>query len=65
MNKDNERIIEVSKNFVVTILSRNMNIESANDLYEINGGNKEVLLEHLKAINSITNDAIKILEGDK
>ncbi len=64
MSKEEKRIIEVSKNFVIAILNQNINHESVSELYEITSGNKEVLLDHLKAINNIINDAIKILEGE-
>ena len=54
MSDEEKRIVEVATNFVNTILSKNINIDSANELYEINNGNKDVLLGHLIAINKIT-----------
>lgn len=61
MSDEEKRIVEVATNFVNTILSKNINIDSANELYEINNGNKDVLLGHLIAINKITKKAIEIL----
>ena len=61
MSDEEKRIVEVATNFVKTILSKNINIDSANELYEINNGNKDVILEHLVAINKITKKAIEIL----
>lgn len=55
--------VEVSKRFVIAILNQNINIESANELYEIHNGNNKVLLKHLKAITSIMNKAINELES--
>lgn len=55
--------LEVATNFVITILSRNVNIDSANELFKIRSGNKEVLKEHMKAIRDILNKAISELEG--
>lgn len=63
MNDDKKRIVEVATNFVKTILEKNINMYSLNDLYEISLGNKDVLLGHLKAINNITMKAIGILGG--
>ena len=54
--------VEISKRFVIAILNQNINIESINELYEINSGNTELLLKHLKAITNIMNKAIKELE---
>ena len=54
--------VEISKRFVIAILNQNINIESVNELYEINSGNTKLLLKHLKAITNIMNKAIKELE---
>ena len=56
------KYVEISKRFVIIILNQNMNIKSANEIYEINSGNTELLLKHLKAITNIMNKAIKELE---
>ena len=56
------KYVEISKRFVIAILNQNINIESANEIYEINSGNTKLLLEHLKSITNIMNKAIKELE---
>lgn len=61
MTDEEKRIVEVAINFVTSILSKNVNIESLNALYEIKHGNKDVILEHLVAINKIIGEAIKII----
>lgn len=38
-------------------------IDSIADLYEIQNGNKKIILEHLKAIHKIFGKAIDDLEG--
>lgn len=58
---EQKRIVEVATNFVVSILNKNQNIDSLNAIYEIKQGNKEMLLEHLKAIDSIVGNAIEII----
>lgn len=63
MTDEEKRIVEVAINFVRSILSQNVNIESINALYEIKHGNKDVILEHLVAINKIIGEAIKIIGG--
>lgn len=65
MNDDKKRIVEVAINFVKTILKENINPDSLNDLYEISLGNKDVLLNHLRAIDNIIVKAIEILGGKK
>ena len=61
MTDEEKRIVEVAINFVTSILSQNYNIESINALCEIKHGNKDVILEHLVAINKIIGEAIKII----
>lgn len=65
MSDEEKKIVEVATNFVKTILEKNINMYSLNDLYEISLGNKDVLLGHLKAINNIIMKAIEILGGKK
>lgn len=65
MNDDKKRIVEVATNFVKTILKENIDLYSLNDLYEISRGNKDVLLNHLRAIDKIIVKAIEILGGNK
>lgn len=57
----------LSVKFVCDILknSATPTQESLFDLYEIQSGNKELLLKHLKVITNIMNIAIKELEGRK
>lgn len=56
--------ISVAVHFVDCILNNNGNAssEALLDLFEIQNGNKEILLNHLKAINSIITIAIEKLE---
>ena len=63
MSDEEKRIVEVATNFVKIILEKNINMYSLNDLYEISLGNKDVLLDHLKAISNIIMKAIEILGG--
>ena len=59
--------VPLATNFVRLILGGSpdsMTAEGLYELYLINKGDKETLLEHLKAISSIVNEAIKQLEGD-
>lgn len=64
MNKEEKTILKTAYNFVISLLSAGEpTTEALYDLMEIRQGNKELLLEHLKAINSITGNAIKILEA--
>ena len=64
MSDEEKRIVEVATNFVKIILKENINSYSLTDLYEISLGNKDVLLNHLRAIDKIIVKAIEIL-GDK
>lgn len=62
MIKENKQVINTAYSFVTAILSYgDPTAEAFNELCEINNGNKKVLLKHLKAIDSIISDAIKIL----
>ena len=45
--------LEVATNVIRTYLSKNINIESLNDLYEINIGNKKILKSHIDALKNI------------
>ena len=59
--------VSVATNFVRLILGGSpdsMTAEGIYELYLINSGDTETLLEHLKAVSSIVNEAIKQLEGD-
>lgn len=64
MTKENKKVINTAYNFVIAILNYGEpTAEAISELCNIKSGNKKALLEHLKAINSITGDAIKML-GD-
>lgn len=56
--------VQVAIHFLNLILQNgeNYTAEGLSELFEINNGNKTVILKHLKAINSIINKAIKELE---
>ena len=56
------KYIEISKMFVFNILNDNPTADGIADIYEINQGDTELLLKHLKAITNIMNKAIKELE---
>lgn len=59
------KYIEISKMFVFSILNANLTADGIADIFEINHGDTELLLKHLKAINSIINKAIKELEREE
>lgn len=64
MNNEEKQIIATAYNFVISILScSDPTPETMIEKYKISQGDKKLLLEHLKAINSITGDAIKLLGG--
>lgn len=58
------KYVECAKNFIINILNNNGNptAEGLKEIFEIERGNKQVLLEHLKAINKIIDKAIKELK---
>lgn len=59
-------VLKTAISFIIAILSYgDPTCYSLDELMEIKSGNKKVILEHLKAINSITSKAIKEIEGDK
>ena len=62
----NKACVEIAKNFVYTILSNNgdATADGVAEMFEIKSGNKEVLLEHLKAISNIISKAIEELEKE-
>lgn len=64
MSKEQERIVEVAKSFVLSILDGKLNTENLSAKYEIASGNQKVLLKHLKAIHNIIGKAIEII-GDE
>ena len=63
MNKDDKQILKVAIGFTISILSYGEpTLEAIKEILKIKSGDKETILSHLKAINNITSDAIKILE---
>lgn len=58
------RYVELSKHFVEVILNNHAEptAEGLVEILEIKSGNEELLIEHLKAITDIMNQAIKELE---
>lgn len=66
MSDNDKQIVKIATNFVFAILKYGEPTgEVLSDIYEISNGNKELLLEHLKAIHSIIGKAIRILGGNK
>lgn len=64
MAEDENQILKTAYGFIISILSYGEpTTDALYDLMQLKQGNKELLLEHLKAINSITGNAIKILGG--
>lgn len=57
--------VKVSIGFIENIIGNEPTAEGISELFEIHRGNKKVILEHLKAINSIITKAIEELERDK
>ncbi len=57
--------LEIAKDIIVTYLSKSINIDSANAIYKINGGDKVELLEHIKAIANIFKRAIEELKEEE
>lgn len=55
---------ECAINIIKTILSNGSTPESFNNLYEINSGNKEVLLGHITALRNIFTKAEKQLKKE-
>ena len=58
--------VDCAKTFVITILRNDgdITIEGLNDMFEIQNGNKDVLVEHIKAIRNIMNKALEELERE-
>jgi len=57
------KYVEISKRFVCSILNANLTTDAIVEIIEINRGDNQLLLEHLKAITSIMNNAINELES--
>ncbi len=58
--------LKAAINFTLLILNNNNNINAKGiaEMWEIKAGNKQVILEHLKAINAIYTKAIKQLNEE-
>lgn len=58
------RELKIAISFIISILSYGEpTSDSISELLKIKSGNKKVILEHLKAINSITSKAIEEIEN--
>ena len=60
-------IVKLAKSFVISILSNGNSptLEALSDIYWIRSGNKELLIEHIKAIRNIMNKALKELNNEE
>ena len=56
--------VKTAIGFIKLIIGNEPTAEGIYELFEINNGNKKVILGHLKAINSIVSKAIEELEGE-
>lgn len=64
MTAEEKQTVDVAKNFVKRILGSNINIETTAIIFNIDD-DKNLLLEHLEAIDSIISDAIYILKKEE
>ena len=53
---------DVAKGVILAYLETGYNAPSFYEMYEINNGNDEILLEHIKALHNIFGKAIKEME---
>ena len=58
------KCLQVAFDIIMTYLGAKETPDGLYDIYEIKQGNKDVLLQHLKAMDSIFQSAIKEIEGD-
>ena len=56
--------LDVAKYMIISYLNNNINADSLSALFAIQQGDKEELLEHIKAILSIFSEAKKQLEKE-
>ncbi len=56
--------VKTAIGFIELIIGNEPTAEGLSELFEIHQGNKKVILEHLKAINTIISKAIKELEEE-
>lgn len=60
------RCLQVATDIILTYLKEKETPDGLYDIYEIKHGNKDVLLQHLKAMDSIFQSAIEVLgRGNK
>ena len=61
----NNEYVKTAISLIIKILQNNDNPtrEAIYDLLEIQNGNKDVLIEHIKAIKNIMNKALEELQG--
>lgn len=57
------RCLQLAKDILLTYLKEKETPDGLYDIYEIKNGNKDVLLQHLKAMDSIFQSAIEVLGG--
>ena len=57
--------VKIAISFITTILKNNSNptSDAIYELFEIQNGNKKVIIEHIKAIRNIMDKALEELEG--
>ena len=58
--------VKFVKQFILSFLCKdNVTIETMNSIYEINAGNKDELIKHIKAVRDIMDKALEELERDE
>lgn len=57
--------VKIAISFVIKILQNNDNptTEGLYEIFEIQNGNKKIIIEHIKSIRNIMNKALEELEG--
>lgn len=55
---------DIAKDIICAYLKNNENLASMSAYYEIASGNKEVLLEHIKAVKGIFERAIEEIKNE-
>lgn len=55
----------IAKSVIEAYLGQKLSHLNMHTLYEINGGNDDLLLEHIKALRHIFGEAIKEIEESK
>lgn len=57
--------VEIAKSIVIAYLEKGDTTEGIYEIFQIKFGNRDVLLEHIKALKNIFSDAIEELEKDE